>query len=216
MKINKYRVFKTAILVLLVYMAISSNVYASTRICYRGLSSGKALIDIDEFTVELTPGDSFRNFVKLLSANEEVIVLEVSGKRYQYKKNSSRGTILAEGVILTRDPGGRYWAKGKVNGNDVTFIVDTGATHVVLNKVQARALEIELGNKEVEISTASKIETVYQVLLDTVSVGDIKMHNIPALITKHTYPQKPLLGMSFLQHFDISQENGRMILKCLD
>jgi aspartyl protease family protein len=216
MKIDKYRVFKTAILVLLVYMAISSNIYASTRICYRGLSSGKALIDIDEFTVELTPGDSFRNIVKLLSANEEVIVLEISGKRYLYKKNSSRGTILAEGVILTHAPSGHYWAKGKVNGNDVTFIVDTGATHVVLNKEQAMALDIELGNKEVEMGTASKIETVYQVLLDTVSVGDIKMHNIPALITKHTYPQEPLLGMSFLQHFDISQENGRMILKYLD
>ncbi len=216
MKINKYRVFKIEILVLLVYMAISSNVYASTKICYRGLSSGKALIDIDEFTVELTPGDSFRNYVKLLSANEEVIVLEVSGKRYLYKKNSSRGTILAEEVILTCGPGGSYWAKGKVNGNDVTFIVDTGASQVVLNKEQAMALEVELGNKEVQMGTASKIETVYQVLLDTVSVGHIKMHNIPALITKHTYPQKPLLGMSFLQHFDISQKNGRMILKCSD
>ncbi len=216
MKINKYRVFKTAILVLLVYMAISSNVYASTRICYRGLSSGKALIDIDEFTVELTPGDSFRNYVKLLSANEDEIVLEVSGKRHLYKKDSSRGTILAEDVILTRSPGGGYWAKGKVNGNDVNFIVDTGASHVVLNKEQAVALEIEPGNKEVQMGTASKTETVYQVLLDTVSVGYIEMHNIPALITKHTYPQKPLLGMSFLQHVDISQENGRMILKCLD
>ncbi|MHC4269355.1 MAG: retropepsin-like aspartic protease family protein [Planctomycetota bacterium] len=217
MKLNKYRVFKTAILVLLVYMAISSNVYASTKICYRGLRSGKALININGRLVELTPGQSFRNIVKLLSANEEVIVIEVSGKRYQYKKNSSQGTILAEEVILTRAPGAsNYWAMGKINGKDVTFIVDTGATYVVLNKVQAGALKIKLGNKEVEVSTASKIETAYQVLLDTVSVGDIKVHNVPALITKHTYPQEPLLGMSFLQHVDISQENERMILKSSD
>ncbi len=217
MKINKYRVFKTAILVLLVYMAISSNVYASTKICYRGLRSGKALIDINERMVELTPGQSFRNIVKLLSANEEVIVIEASGKRYQYKKNSSRGTIMAEGVILTRKPGDSlYWAKGKINGKDVTFMVDTGATYVALNKVLARALKIKPGNKKVEISTASKTETAYQVLLDTVSVGDIKMHNVPAVITKHTYPKEPLLGMSFLQYVDISQENGRMILKRSD
>jgi aspartyl protease family protein len=163
------------------------------------------------------PRQSFRNIVKLLSANEEVVVLEISGKRYQYKKNSSRGTILTEEVILTRDPGAsNYWVKGKINGKDVTFIVDTGATYVVLNKVQARALKIKLGNKEVKMHTASKIETVYHVLLDAVSVGGIKMNNVPALITKHTYPQKPLLGMSFLQHVDINQENGRMILKSSD
>ena len=216
MEISKYITSKAVLLVLLVCMTIASNVYASTKICYRGLRSGKALIEINERIVELTPGQSFRNIVTLLSANEELVVLEVSGKHYQYKKNSSRGIILAEEVILTRDPGGNYWANGKVNGEDVTFIVDTGATVVVLNKVQARALKIKLGNKEVEMITASKTETAYQVLLDTVSVGDIEVHDVPALITKHTYPQEPLLGMSFLQHINLSQENGRMILKCSD
>jgi len=214
MKTDKYRVFKTVILLLLVYMAISFSVYASTKICYLELRSGKALININGRLVELAPGQSFRNIVKLLSANEEVIVVEASGKRYQYKKNSSQGTIMAEGVILTRKPGGsHYWAKGKINGKDVTFVVDTGATYVALNKDLARKLKIKRGNKEVEVSTASKIETAYQVLLDTVSVGDIKMHNVPAVITKHTFPKVPLLGMSFLQYVDISQENEQMILK---
>ena len=213
MEIGKYRILKAALLVLLVCTAIASNVYSAPRINYRGLRSGKALIDINERMVELTPGQSFRNIVTLLSVNEEEIVLEVEGKRYQYKKNSNRGTILAEEVMLTLGPYGSYRAKGKVNGKDVTFIVDTGANKVILNKVLARALEIEPGNKEVIIATASKIETGYEVTLDNVSVGGIELQNILAIITKHTSPPEPLLGMSFLQHVDISQENEQMTLK---
>ncbi len=115
--------------------------------------------------------------------------------------------------MLTLGPYGSYRAKGKVNGKDVTFVVDTGANKVILNKVLARALEIEPGNKEVIIATTSKIETGYEVTLDNVSVGGIELQNILTIITKHTSPPEPLLGMSFLQHVDISQENEQMTLK---
>ncbi len=86
MEIGKYRILKAVLLVLLVCTAIASNVYSAPRINYRGLRSGKALIDINERMVELTPGQPFRNIVTLLSVNEEEIVLEVEGKRYQYNK----------------------------------------------------------------------------------------------------------------------------------
>lgn len=216
MKINKYRVFKTAILALLVYMVISSNVYASTKICYYDFRSGKALININGSLVELMPGQSFRNIVKLLTANEEAVVLEISGKRYQYKKNSIRGTILTEEVRLTPAPNGNYMVNGRMNGKNVTFIVDTGASYIAMNKNLARALKINLGNQKVYVHTASGTETSYLVMIDTVSIGDIKMFNIPAVISNHDYPREPLLGMSFLKHVDMSQENGQMVLKYSD
>ncbi len=69
------------------------------------------------------------------------------------------------------------------------------------------------GNKKIQISTATRKETAYLVTLDTVSVGDIELQNIPAIITQHKYPPYPLLGMSFLSRVDINQKNGQMILK---
>ena len=215
MKINT-RYLKTATLVLLVYMTISSSVYASTRVYYRGLRSGKALIDINGSLVELTPGQSFRNIVKLLSANEEVALLEISGKRYQYEIDSIRGTIMSEGVKLTLSPNGNYRANGRINGKSVTFVVDTGASYIAMNINLASALKIDRGNQKVLIHTASGTETNYLVTLDTVSIGDIKMSNIPAVISNHDHPRELLLGMSFLKHVDMSQENGQMILKYSD
>jgi aspartyl protease family protein len=216
METGKYRTSKAALLVLLVCMTIASNVYAAPRINYRGMLYGKALIRVDGRLVKLTPGQTSENGMKLLSANLQSIVVLVEGKRYRYKKDNINGTILAEAeeVTLIRDPGsGGYWARGRINGKDVTFLVDTGASYVVMNKDQAGALKIKRGNKEIQISTATKTETAYQVMLDTVSVGDIELQNIPAIITKHKYPPYPLLGMSFLRHVEINQEDEQMTLK---
>ncbi len=216
MEIGKYRTSKAALLVLLVCMTIASNVYAAPKINYRGMLYGKASIRVNGRLVKLIPGQTSKNGVKLLSANLESIVVLVEGKRYRYKKDSNKGTILAEAeeITLKRDPGsGGYWASGRINGKDVTFLIDTGASLVVMNKVQARALKIKRGNKEIQVSTATKTETAYQVTLDTVSVGGIELQNIPAVITKHKYPENPLLGMSFLQHVEINQENEQMTLK---
>ncbi len=214
MEIGKYRTSIAALLVLLACMTIASNVYSAPRTYYRGMSDDKVWIRINGGLIKLTPGQTSKRGVKLLSANLEAIVVLVEGKHYRYKKYSSQGTILAEKVTLIRDPDSSgYWAKGRINGKDVTFLIDTGASCVVMNKDQARALKIKQGNKKIQVSTATKIETAYQVTLDTVSVGDIELQNIPAIITKHKYPPYPLLGMSFPRHVEINQENEQMTLK---
>ncbi len=218
MKIGKYRTSKAALLVLLVCITITSNVYSAPNIYYQGMLSGKAVIKVNGRSVKLTPGQTSKDGVKLLFADLESIVVQVEGKSYRYDKFSNQGIFLAdaeaEEIILKRFPGSSgYWAEGRINGKDVTFLIDTGASDVVINKEQARALKIKRGNKEIRVSTATKTETAYQVTLDTVSVGYIELQNIPAIITKHKYPPYPLLGMSFLRHVEINQKNGQMTLK---
>ncbi len=215
MAICKYRVSKSVFLVLLVCMAITSNVYAVNKICYRGQSSGKAILNINGRLVKLKPG-SRKNGVKLVTVNKDSIVVKVDGKRYQYKKNVSRGIILGEELTLSPNRSGNYMAKGKINGMGVKFVVDTGASYIAMNKKMARALKLDYGDNEVQIHTASGTEASYKVTLDTVSVGDIKLHDIPAVISKHDYPEKPLLGMSFLQYLDINQNDGQMTLSYSD
>jgi aspartyl protease family protein len=214
MEIGKHITSKVALLVLLVCMTIASNVYSAPKINYRGKVHDTVWIWVNGRLIKLTPGQTSKNGVKLLSANLDAIVVLVEGKRYRYKKDNSQGTILDNKVTLIRDSDSSgYWAKGRINGKDVTFLIDTGASYIVMNQDQARALKIKQGNKKIQVITASKIETAHQVTLDTVSVGDIELQNIPAIITKHKYPPYPLLGMSFLSHVEINQENEQMTLK---
>ena len=214
METGKYKTSKAALLALLVCITIASNVYSAPKINYRGMVNDTVWIWVNGRLIKLTPGQTSKNGVKLLSADLEAIVVLVEGKRYRYKKNNSQGTILDNKVTLIRGPGSSgYWAKGRINGKDVTFLIDTGASYIVMNKDQARELKIKRGNKKIQVSTATKKETAYQVTLDTVSVGDIELQNIPAIITTHKYPPYPLLGMSFLRHVEINQENEQMTLK---
>ncbi len=214
MKIGKYITSKAALIVLLACMAITTNVYSAPRIKYSGMVYDKASIWVNGHLKKLAFGETSKAGVTLLSATPESIVILVDGKRYRYKKYSSQGTILADNVTLIRDPGSNgYWAKGRINGKDVTFLIDTGASCVVINKEQARAWKIKRGNTKIQVSTATKKETAYQVTLDTVSIGDLEFQNITAIITQHKYPPYPLLGMSFLRHVEMSQANGQMILK---
>ncbi len=212
MEIGKYRTSKAALLVLLVCMTIASNVYSAPKINYRSMVDETVYMYVNGHLIKLTPGQTSKNGIKLLSANLDAIVVLVEGKRYQYKKNNKQGTILDNKVICDFD-GRAYWAKGRINGKDVTFHVDTGATYVTINNVQAKALKIKLGKKMVQIRTATKTETAYQVTLDTISVGDIELQNISAVIMMHKHPQQPLLGLSFLSHVEINQESEQMTLK---
>jgi len=208
---------KFLFLMLLVIISSSCNlayVYSAPEINYRGMVDETVWIWVNGRQIKLTPGQTSKNGIKLLSADLDAIVVLVDGKRYRFEKNNKQGTILDNKVTLIRDSnGGGYWAKGRINGKNVTFLIDTGASYVVMNNVQAKALKIKRGNKKIQISTATKTETAYQVILDTVSVGDIKLQNIPAIITKHEHPPYPLLGMSFLSHVEINQENEQMTLE---
>ena len=214
MEISKFRISKAAFLVLLVCMAIASNVYSAPKINYRRMVDETVYFYVNRRLIKLTLGQTSKNGIKLLTANSDAIVVLVEGKRYRYKKNNKQGTILSDKITVICDfVGSGYWARGRINGKNVAFQIDTGASRVVINKVQAKALKLKWGKKKVQISTASKTETAYQVTLDTISVGDIELQNISAFITMHKYPQQPLLGMSFLSHVEINKENEQMTLK---
>ncbi len=92
----------------LVCITNASNVSSAPNIYYQGILSGKALIRVDGRSVELTPGQTSKDGVKLLSADLESIVVQVEGKSYRYERFSNQGTFLAdaeaEEIILKRFP----------------------------------------------------------------------------------------------------------------
>ena len=67
--------------------------------------------------------------------------------------------------------------------------------------------------KKVKATTASGMVASTQVVLREVSVGDIKLNNVKALIIEGSFPKKVLLGMTFLQQVEITESAGLMVLK---
>jgi aspartyl protease family protein len=131
-------------------------------------------------------------------------------ERDQQNPNRALAASAAE-VVLERNRAGHYVADGAINGERVTFLVDTGATTVALPMSLARRLGLELGDA-VTVQTANGPKVAYQTRLRSVRVGGIEIANVPAIASEGMEGAGVLLGMSFLGHLDFSQRDGRLVL----
>ncbi|MEH6567858.1 MAG: TIGR02281 family clan AA aspartic protease [Halioglobus sp.] len=134
----------------------------------------------------------------------------------QKNPNQTLSTQYSDGqireVTLQRNKFGHYLSSGKLNGQSVTFMLDTGATGVAIPDHIARALKIERG-RAYSVRTANGIATSFATRLDTVSVGEITLRNVDAGISPGLTGDEVLLGMSFLKHIEFTQRGNTLVLK---
>ena len=115
-------------------------------------------------------------------------------------------------VVLSRNRYGAYVAPGLINGQPVTFLVDTGATSVAMPDRVARRLGLERG-AEFRSQTAAGLTTSYATWIDSVVIGGIRVENVGGSIVPAMGGDEILLGMSFLQHIDFSQQGEQLVLE---
>ena len=115
-------------------------------------------------------------------------------------------------VILLPDRRGHYVAPGRINGVEVTFLLDTGASHVAIPAHLAERLDLSPG-RPVQLLTAAGSVTARQTVIDRIELGGITMHNIGGSLNPAMPGDFILLGMTFLRHLDFRQEGERLILQ---
>ncbi|MGH8524451.1 MAG: retropepsin-like aspartic protease family protein [Gammaproteobacteria bacterium] len=185
-----------------------------------GLFKDKAILDINGKQRLLAAGHQAPEGITLISANSKEAVIEVEGKRGIYalgNRIGSQFTSATVGATVQISPNhmGMYNVGGAINGFAVSFMVDTGATQVAMNKHLARRLDIDyrlIGNEGVS-STASGIVKSFGVTLKKVRVGDIELMDVPATVIDGDFPTETLLGMSFLSRVDMDHEGRLMVLR---
>ena len=118
-------------------------------------------------------------------------------------------------VIVTRRLSGEFAVAGRVNGQRVTFLFDTGASVVVLTAADARRAGIDTSGLsfDVPVTTANGAAMAAEAGIDEIAVGPIVMHNVRALVARPGALEESLLGMSFLERLkSYTVERGRLIL----
>ncbi|MDX1811745.1 MAG: TIGR02281 family clan AA aspartic protease [Gammaproteobacteria bacterium] len=204
------------ILVILLILLIPIAVNAQPSIQVVGLFKNKALVVIDGKQKVMRVGQSYAGVV-LESANSRQAILSYNGKSESFALGSSSSFRSSANnqasYSITPGYGGTYRSVGTINGKQVDFVVDTGASTVSLNSELATKLGIDFSSgKEVSVLTANDKVDGYMVTLDTVTLGSIRIKNVEATVLKGAHPEVALLGMSFLKHLKIVNENGRMKL----
>jgi len=193
---------------------------AIEKITVVGLFTDKAIVKIDGKQRLLKKGEPSPEGVTLISANSRKVVLEIDGKQDTYTLGTHIGTNYSEPsaettVTIAPDSMGMYEVNGSINGFQVRFVVDTGATLIAMNSDHARRIGInyKLDGVESVTETASGYAKSYLVKLDKVRVGDIELHDVPGSVQEGDFPTVILLGNSFLSKVNMTRDGRILQLK---
>jgi aspartyl protease family protein len=117
-------------------------------------------------------------------------------------------------IALPRARDGHYYAPLSINDNDVEFMVDTGATQMVLSLQDAEQLGIDPASLAFlgEAQTANGIVRTARVVLPVVEFGPFRDTEVVAYVSEGEMDGS-LLGMSYLGKFRIEIAQGEMILR---
>ncbi len=183
-----------------------------------GLFPGKAVVVINRGAPRtISAGHRTPEGVLLLSSDANGAVLEIDGKRQALEMGqhfeTSAQTATRPTVTLPADSRGQFYADGRVNGAHMRFMVDTGATSILLPAAEAARLGIDYRRgRPGRIQTANGSASAYRVVLDSVTVGDITAYEVDAVVAEAKGLDVALLGMSFLNRTEMRRDGAYMTL----
>lgn len=113
-------------------------------------------------------------------------------------------------VTLVRDPSGHFEADARVNRASVRFVVDTGASTIVLSARDARRVGLDPDELRYDVSTrtANGIGRAARVRLDELRIGGLLRRDIAALVAPPGSLSISLLGQNFLESLHSYEKRG--------
>ena len=155
--------------------------------------------------------------ITLLAADQQSATISVNGEQQTVGMSQHISTNFTQATeqrfTIPRDSRNQYNTNASINGRTVQVMVDTGASTVAISGVQAQALGIDyfMGDP-VPVETASGLTNGYTVMLRSVSVGGIEVNNVQATVLDGNFPITILLGMTYLRHVRMEEQNGILSL----
>lgn len=214
---SKGKAMKMFLYLALLFVIGIKNTYAQ-KIEVNGLFKNSAIVTIDGKQHVLKVGKKYKSGITLISANAKEAVISVKGKKQTYRLSNRIAQTFTvprkKQLRINSGQHGHYFYRGSINGFSVDFLVDTGASSIAINANTAKRLGISrrMSRGNVYVNTANAKVTGYLVTLREVKLGAIVVNNIEAVIMPNEYPEKILLGNSFLSKCDIKIENGVLVL----
>lgn len=105
----------------------------------------------------------------------------------------------SDALRIPRSPDGQFYVTGLVNGVAVRFVVDTGASTVMLTQHDAGRVGLRVGGERftARARTAGGYTPVAPVRLDRLAIGERQVRNVAAVVSS-VDTGASLLGMSAL------------------
>ena len=106
-------------------------------------------------------------------------------------------------MVISRDANGAFYVVGRVNGQPVNFLVDTGASDIVLSPADARRLGVDTAALTFAepFETANGIGRGARYTADQLQVGGVRLSKVSVSINREPMSSS-LLGMTFFKRLE--------------
>jgi aspartyl protease family protein len=131
---------------------------------------------------------------------------------YQPREPVSSGRSL----ILDADRQGHFKVDARIEGRHIDFLVDTGASLVIIRESDAAQVGIRPMRSDytATVSTANGKIKAAPAKLERIEISGITVYDVPALVLPDDALWQNLLGVSFLSRLKrYEYANGRMVLE---
>jgi aspartyl protease family protein len=164
----------------------------------------------------LASGQRFGDVARSLAIWLLIALVLVAGYQFRYELQDiasrlTAGLIPGSPISLTDAEGrttvsiekqgnGHFETRGSVNGAEIRFVIDTGATATVLSAGDAAAAGYRPDELafNVPVSTANGRTMAARVVAEELRIGAITRNRMPMLVAPAGQLDQSLLGMSFL------------------
>ena len=116
-------------------------------------------------------------------------------------------------LVIPRGSDGHFHVAGSINGQPVRFLVDTGASLVVVTEALAQRAGLA-GGRAMQFQTANGVRQGRVVKAQAVAVQSFAVTGLTVGVGyTGENSEDALLGQNFLQHFEVQLLRDRMVLK---
>jgi aspartyl protease family protein len=132
----------------------------------------------------------------------------------QNRQASLKPYALSSGdLVIPRQRDGHFHVEGEVNRQPVTFLVDTGASHVSVSQAVATQAGLPAG-QNITLHTANGQRPGQLVRSVPVRAGHLVLNDASVSVgLSGLQPNQALLGQAFLKHFDVEIRRDDMVLR---
>jgi aspartyl protease family protein len=119
-------------------------------------------------------------------------------------------------LSIARDGRGHFQTEGRIDGQRIGFMVDTGASVIALNEKSAAqfGLRPARGDYNATVTTANGTIKAARTRIPLVQVGELTVRDVDAMVLPDEALSENLLGLSFLSKLKrFEYANGQMVLE---
>ena len=212
-------------------LASASHAQLASEARLTGFMGSKALIMFNGSTPKVMAVGESANGVKILSIDKKQHLAEVSihgeaatlrligspssfgGKKPLAAAAPAAGSGGPGSITIPMSGDGHFYTDGTINGMGTKFMIDTGASSIVLGESDAVRLGINYKEKgkATQMSTAGGSVPAYRVKIDSIVIGGLEEKDLDAVVGSNM--PYILLGNSFLSRVTMFRDKNAMTLE---